>query len=274
MKRICCLLWFGLLVGCEPFNLDSFIYDAQKAPPGDYDLSKEVIPAFEEMTIRTSDGEDIFAVWIPGSGPKNDVSLIYCRGQGGNIGISWPRIEFLYPTGYNILVVDYRGFGKSTGTPSEAGIRIDMLAVRDAIITQKGADPEKIVYYGRSFGGAVAIDLASVKPPAILIEESTFTSIQDFVSDSSNADLQASALVNAKWDNLAKIGHISVPFLAVHGKLDDYVPPKYSQALYDAHPGPKKLEWVPNADHFNVPQTIGEDQYVQLVTGFVAEYLK
>jgi uncharacterized protein len=274
MKSLCGVALLTLVVGCEPLTLDSFLYDAPKAPPGDYDLSKEVIPAVEEMVVRTSDGEDIFTVWVPGSDPSNDVTLIYCRGQGGNIGISWPRIEFLYPTGYNLLVVDYRGFGRSTGTPSEEGIRIDMQAVREAAITNKGANPQKLVYYGRSLGGAVAIDLASIEPPAVLIEESTFSSLQALIADSAYADFPATAVSTATWDNLSKIGSIQSPFLVLHGDMDDYVAPKYAQELYDAHPGPKKLVMVEGADHFNVPQVIGEKEYAQMVRDFVGQYIQ
>lgn len=273
MKRMCCLILLLLTPGCEPFNLDSFVYNAKKAPPEGYDLSTAVIPAFEEMTVRTSDGEDIFAVWIPGAGPRNDITLMYARGQGGHLGDSWPRLEFLYPTGFNLVAVDYRGFGRSSGSPTEAGIRLDMLAVREEIVASKGADPRKLVYYGRSLGGAVMIDLATAERPAVLMEESTFTSIQALITDSANADVPVSALATARWDNLSKIGSIDAPFLAMHGDVDDYVPPKYSQALYDAHPGPKKLVWVAGADHSNVPQKMGEESYAQLVKDFAEGFL-
>lgn len=274
MKSLWCLVLSLVAVGCEPVNLDSFLYDPQKAPPGGYDLSKEVIPEFEEMTVRTSDGEDIFAIWVPGKGPRNDVTLIYCRGQGGNIGVSWPRLEVLYPTGFNMVVVDYRGYGRSTGTPTEEGIRIDMRAVREKIIAEKGIDPGKLVYCGRSLGGAVAIDLASVEEPAVLIEESTFSSLQALITDTAYADFPASALSTAHWDSLSKIPYIKSPFLAMHGDIDDYVAPKYAQELIDAHLGPKKLVVVKGADHFTVPFVMGEETYVQLVGDFVAETIK
>lgn len=273
MRWLLCLAPLLLALGCEPFNLDSFVYNAKKAPPEGYDLSKAIIPAFDEMTVRTSDGEDIFAVWVPGAGPRNDVTLLYARGQGGNIGDSWERLEFLYPTGFNLVAVDYRGFGRSTGSPTEAGIRIDMLAVREEIIAHKGADPHKLVYYGRSLGGAVMIDLATVELPSVLIEESTFSSVQALVTDSANADVPVSALSTARWDNLGKIGSIHAPFLAMHGDADDYVPPKYSQELYDAHPGPKKLVWIHGANHSDVPQKLGEKAYVDLIADFVGQYL-
>ncbi len=274
MRRLCCFVLSLLAVGCEPFSLDSFLYAAPKAPSDGYHLSTAIIPAFEEMTVRTSDGEDIFAVWVPGKGPRNDVTLIYCRGQEGNISDSWPRLEVLYPTGFNMVVVDYRGFGRSTGTPTEEGIRIDMRALRAAIIADKGADANKLVYYGRSLGGAVVIDLASVEEPAVLIEESTFSSLQALISDTAYADFPASAVSTAHWDSLSKIPFIHAPFLAMHGDIDDYVAPKYAQQLYDAHPGPKKLVWVKGADHSNVPYVMEEEKYVQMVGDFVGKTIE
>ncbi len=274
MKTFFCMALFAVIAGCEPVNLNSFIYRVKAAPPEGYDLSTAIIPAFEEMTIQTSDGEALFAVWVPGAGPRNDVTLIYCRGQGGNISDSWLRLELLYPTGYNLFVVDYRGFGRSTGTPSEEGIRIDMRAARAEVITKKGVDPNKLIYYGRSLGGAVAIDLASVEAPTVLIEESTFTSIQALITDGAYADVPVSAISTEHWDNLSKIPAITSPFLAMHGDVDDYVPPKYSQQLYDAHPGPKKLVWVTGADHSNVPVVLGKENYSQLITDFVGKTIK
>jgi fermentation-respiration switch protein FrsA (DUF1100 family) len=274
MNRLCAFALFLTITSCQPANLDSFIYQAKKAPADGYHLSTEIIPSFEEMTVKTSDGEDIFGIWVPGAGPRNDITLIYCRGQGGNIGDSWPRLEVLYPTGYNLFVVDYRGFGRSTGTPSEEGIRIDMRAVRAEIIANKGVDPAKLVYYGRSLGGAVAIDLASVEAPTVLIEESTFTSIQALVADGVNADLPVSAVSTTHWDNLAKIPGIRSPFLAIHGDADDYVPPKNSQQLYDAHPGPKKLVWVAGATHSDVPFVFGKENYKQLIVDFVGQTIE
>ncbi len=274
MKRWLCMMSLLLAAGCEPLSLDSFLYAVSKAPPEGYELSTAIIPAFEEMTVRTSDGEDIFAIWVPGADSTNEVTLIYCRGQDGNISDSWLRLELLHPAGFNMVVVDYRGFGRSTGTPTEDGIRIDMLAVRDEIIATKGVDPNKLVYYGRSLGSAVAIDLASVKPPAVLMTESPFTSVQAVVSDSAYADIPVSALSTARWDNLSKIGSIASPFLTMHGTAEEFVPAKYSQQLYDAHPGPKRLVWVAGADHLNVPYIMGKEPYAELVVDFVGQYVK
>ncbi|MFI5289972.1 MAG: alpha/beta hydrolase [Polyangia bacterium] len=267
MKR---LLFCALLcAGCQPASLDSFLYAPLAAPPGGYQLSTAVIPSWQSLTISTSDGEKLDAIFIPGAGSRSDVTLIYFHGQDTNIGTAWQRIEYLYPLGYNLFVFDYRGFGKSTGTPSEPGIRLDEEAIRAALVVMTGVNPQKLIYYGRSFGGAPCIDLASIANPAVLMTESPFTSVQALVADGADFDLPVGFVARSRWDNLAKIPHVPSPYLALHGAADDYVQPKYSVELTQAHPGVTRLELVPGADHSDVPETMGLDAYRQTLSDFV-----
>ena len=195
-------------------------------------------------------------------------TLIYCHGQGGDITDSWPRIELLAPLGYSLFIWDYRGFGRSTGTPSERGIHDDEEALWTTVRVDGGA--EQLVYYGRSFGGAPCIDLATRHPPSALIEESTFTSVDALVSDGAYVDLPRSYVADDSWNSLEKIATLgAVPLLALHGAADDYVQPKYSQQLAAAHPGTTQLMLVPGADHSNVPDKMGFDQYRATVDAFV-----
>lgn len=260
----------ALGAGCSPARLDSFLY----SPITDdaYVLSTKKIPGYSELSVPTSDGERIAAVYVPSSGKHADITLLYFHGQANDINTAWERIEFLYPLGYNLEVVDVRGYGKSTGTPTEAGLRIDELALREELLTRVGGT--KLVYYGRSLGGALAIDLASVAAPSVLIEESTFTSVAAMVSDGAYADLPVGAVAASRWDSLGKIAHIASPFLALHGTADDYVQPKYSDELVAAHPGTSKLVRVEGADHGDVPQTMGLANYLQAIGDFVSANVK
>jgi hypothetical protein len=255
--------------GCQPLSLDPFLYDPLPEPPGGYALSRAVIPAHEDLTIATPDGESLHAVFIPSSGRRPDVTLVYFHGQSHNIGTTWERLELLFPIGYNIVALDPRGYGRSTGTPTEAGIRTDLLALRSRLDGHPGIDPRRLVYYGRSLGGALAIELGARRAPAALVTESAFTSVEALAKDGTTLGLPRSFVARDRWDNLSKIRQLTAPFLALHGDADPYVQPRYSRELVAAHPGRHELVLVPGADHGDVPQRMEPDAYRQAVRDFV-----
>jgi fermentation-respiration switch protein FrsA (DUF1100 family) len=255
--------------GCARASLDGFFYDPLAAPPGGYQLSTAIIPAYEVLTVTTPDGQTLDGAFVPSSGRRADVTLIYFHGQSNNLGTSWQRLEFLYPLGYNLALVDPRGYGRSTGTPTEAGIQIDERAIRAAVLAHAGVDGTRLVYYGRSLGSGLAIDLASADAPAVLITESAFASIAAFVDDATYVDFPSSFVSKSSWDNLDKIRGIASPYLLFHGTADLYVDPRYSAELAAAHPGTTLLIPVPRADHGNVPQTMGLDAYRAAIRDFV-----
>jgi len=254
MKRLVVL--FALVAGCHGARLDSFLY--APVTTDDYKLPSGVV----ELTFPSTDGVMLHAAYVQGTEP---FTLVYCHGQGGDITDSWPRIELLEPLGYSMVIWDYRGFGRSTGTPSERGIQDDEEALWNAL-----PGGNTLVYYGRSFGGAPCIDLATRHPPAALIEESTFTSVDALVADGAYVDLPRSYVADDSWNSLSKMPSLgAVPFLALHGAADDYVQPKYALELTAAHPGTTQLVLVPGADHGNVPDKMGFDQYRATIDAFV-----
>jgi len=275
-----------VLGACSPQRLDGFLYDPMKGPPGDvdYDVSTAIIPTHEHLAI-SSGGETIDVVFIPASptgvaGAHPDVTMIYFHGQSNDIGSSWSRLELLYPLGVNLAAVDPRGYGKSTGTPSEPGIHADVQAVWDALPAMKGLDPKKVVIYGRSLGAAFAIDLAAARPPMALVTESAFASIAAMVKDGAYVDLPPGFVADSRWDNLAKIPTVAAPYLALHGLADDYVRYQYSQELAAAHEAAQpeaatELDLVPNADHGDAhgpPPTLNATSpgsYVALLARFL-----
>ena len=154
MKRPALLFFVAVMVvggsACERATLDGFFYDPLKAPAGGYQLSTTVIPAYETLTVQTPDGETLDGAFIPSSGRRPDITLLYFHGQSNNLGTTWPRLELLYPLGYHIAMVDPRGYGRSTGTPSEAGLQIDERAIRAALVARPDVDPK----YSRQLGAA------------------------------------------------------------------------------------------------------------------------
>jgi pimeloyl-ACP methyl ester carboxylesterase len=242
-----------LAPGCGPARLDGFLYDPLPAPKGGYTLPTDVIPAHEDIFVDSTDGVRLHVAFVTSSGAHPDVTMLYFHGQTNNVGSSWPRLELLYPLGVNLAAVDPRGYGLSTGEPSEPGIHADLQAVWDALATRPGLDATKFVIYGRSLGAAFAIDLAAARTPAALVTESAFASIKEMVRDGVYVDLPPGFVADSRWDNLAKIPGVAAPYLAIHGLADDYVRYQYSQMLTAAHEGAQaaktQLELVPGANH-------------------------
>jgi uncharacterized protein len=272
MKTLAILL---LLAGCSPARLDSFLYSPKPAPDG-FELSTAVIPApsIDRFKITTADGEMIEGVYVRSSGAHPSETIFYCHGNGTHIGTAWPRIELLYPLGYNLLVFDYRGYGTSTGKPSEPGLMIDVRDMRTALLAKPGVDPARLIYYGRSLGGATCIDLATAAAPAVLITESTFSSAGALVRDAVDYDLPSTFLIDSAWDSLTKIATIGAPYLNLHGLVDDFVQPKYAIELTRAHRGVTELVLVDGADHGDVPDMLGLDRYRSIVDQFIRSALK
>src|SRR5262249_2940900 len=172
--------------------------------------------------------------------------------------------------GYNLVVWDYRGFGRSTGTPSERGIMDDEEALWRAVTARADVEPTRLVYYGRSFGGAPCIDLATRHPPAAPIRDSPCTSVDALAHDATDVDFPRDAVADSRWDSLSKMATLAaVPLLALHGAADDFVQPKYSVELSAAHRGVTQLVLVPGADHSNVPDKLGFANYRTLVDRLV-----
>lgn len=254
----------ALAAGCSGARLDPFLY----APVTTDDYRLQTTLPYQEETVASTDGVTLHYVFVPGV--PRDYTLLYCHGQATDITDAWPRIEDLAPLGYNLVVWDYRGFGRSTGTPTEKGIVSDEEAIWGALLRHPAVDPTRLVYYGRSFGGGPCIDLATRHPPAALIDESTFTSVDALVNDATPAGLPHDLVATDHWDNLTKIGTLgAVPFLVLHGAIDDYVQPKYGVELARAHPGVTELVLVPGADHSDVPDKMGLDAYRTTVDKFV-----
>jgi pimeloyl-ACP methyl ester carboxylesterase len=282
-----------LALGCAPPKLDGFLYDPLAAPAGGYQLSTAVIPAtWQDLRIPTPDGKTLQGYFIPSSGARPDVTLIYFHGQSNNVGTTWPRLEYLYPLGCNILAVDVRGYGLSTGSPDEPGIDLDVRAIWDAATggaprnpatAQPAAtvDAGHVMIYGRSLGAAFATQLAYAvstalppTPPAVLVTESAFTSVAALVDDGAYVDLPRSFVARSSWDNLTKIRAVRSAYLAFHGTADSYVLTRYSQELFAAHnavfPAVKTdLVLVDGADHDDVPEVLTLPAYQDHLRGYL-----
>jgi fermentation-respiration switch protein FrsA (DUF1100 family) len=228
---------FVLLTGFVMLFEDRFIYFPT---PGDVGPSPG-----EDVELTAADGVRLHAWWLPN--PKARATLIYLHGNAGHIGDRRDIVEDLRSLPADVLALDYRGYGKSQGTPSEAGLYADARAAYDWLIA-KGVAPKRIVLYGKSLGGAVAADLASKVEVGALILQSTFTSTPDMAGQVMPF-FPARLLMRTKYDTLSKMKAIACPKLIVHGRRDEMIPFEMAERNFAAAAEPKESAWFDEGGH-------------------------
>ena len=192
-----------------------------------------------EERIETKDGERLHA-WLAtprsgsGSSPRG---VLVCHGNAGNIASRIPVAEAFASFGFSTLLFDYRGYGGSSGKPTEEGTYLDAEAAFDRFTSLLGASPQ-IAIYGESLGGAVAIELARRRKVARVLVEDTFTSLADIASGL-YPWLPAHTLLRHRYGSLEKVGAIGVPLLVIHSPDDDLVPFALGRKLFDSAREPK-----------------------------------
>ena len=197
--------------------------------------------------------------------------LLYLHGNGGNIASNLEHAVRLRNFGASVLIVDYRGYGRSTGPfPSEAHVYEDAEVAWQYLVQQKKIKPEEIIIYGHSLGGAIAIELASHHPEAGgLIAESTFTSIEDMSKKQHvYSFFPIHLLLSQKFASLSKIPAVKMPALFIHGTGDELASYHMSERLYEAAVGPKKLVLIEDAGHEDCA-IVGGEKYKNAVQAFL-----
>jgi len=192
---------------------------------------------FEDVYIQTEDHLKLHG-WLI-KAPSAGSTLVFFHGNAGNIGDRLGKIDLFYRMGLNILIIDYRGYGNSDGYPTERGVYKDAVAAYDYLLQRDDMKGQKIIGYGASLGGAIAIDLAVKRPLACLIMDSTFSSAADIAKRI--YPFVPSFLIRTKLDSVTKIKKIAVPKLFIHGVGDQTIPIALGRKLYDASPGPKEF---------------------------------
>jgi pimeloyl-ACP methyl ester carboxylesterase len=203
-------------------------------------------PEIKDIELISADGTGIHAWWWPAADSKG--AILYCHGNAGNLSSRGQALVNLRKIlGESILIFDYPGYGKSEGRPSEKGCCQAADAAYDWLIEHK-IDPEKIVIYGGSLGGGVAVDLASRKKHRALVLAKTFTSLPD-VAQRLHPWLPVRWFMRNRFDNLGKIGRCTSPVFIVHGTADSLVPFEQSQRLFAAANEPKQFMPIDGGDH-------------------------
>jgi hypothetical protein len=202
---------------------------------------------FEEVRFAAADGTALHGWYLPGEAGRPLV--VFCHGNAGNISHRLESLSLLHGLDLSVFIFDYRGYGQSEGTPSEEGTYADARGAL-AWLQQRGWTPAQMVYFGESLGAAVALQLAVEQPPAGLVLEAPFTSIAAMGRHHYFLlHFLLGWLLDARYDNLAKIGRIHSPLLIIQGEADSIVPPAMARRLYEAAGVPKALRLIPGANH-------------------------
>ncbi len=228
-------------------------------PPEKYGLR------VEEVWLTTEDGVRINAWYLPNSAASKVILMFH--GNAVNLGFDLARLQALARLGANLFEVDYRGYGKSGGTPNEAGVYRDAEAAYRYLVEVKCHQPGDIFVHGQSLGGAVAVDLAARHECGGLIVESSFTSGREMARRMFLIP-GFEYLPKSRFDSLRKVARVRAPILVVHGDQDDVIPFSMGQRLYEAAPKPKSFFPVAGAGHNNV-FLVGGEAYFERLRNFL-----
>ncbi len=242
--------------------------------------------AYENIYLQTRDGERLHAWWIPQTeAPETRPTLLWFHANAGNMGLRLPNIRLYHAAlGVNIFILSYRGYGESSGSPSEEGLIIDAETALTHVLGRADVDKKSVVVFGRSLGGAVAIALTNRHQDKIraLILENTFTSISELV-DHIFPFLRTlrlkDALLRLKWPSMERIASITVPILFLSSEHDEVVPAPLMRRLFDSATATstKRMLFLPDCTHNDawikggLPYLNGMRAYLELVFGSKAK---
>jgi len=218
------------------------------------ELRHEATPAavglhYEEVDFQATDDTQLNGWLIPGQ--HGAPVMLFCMGNAGNISHRLETLQLLHELGVAVFIFNYRGYGLSDGKASEAGTYHDVEGAI-GLLNRRGWPMERIIIFGRSLGAAIGLEVALHTPPAGLIMESAFTSIDAMGRHHYPLlNLLLGWLIDAKYNNLGKIAGLKSSLLLIHGKSDTICPPRMAEELYAQAPEEKQLFWIPNADHNN-----------------------
>ncbi|MGI9591024.1 MAG: alpha/beta hydrolase [Myxococcota bacterium] len=220
----------------------------------------------DEVFLTTEDGVRIHGYWLEAPGARR--ALLFFHGNAGNASHRLPNADRLRRLGAHVLLLDYRGYGRSQGEPTEAGLYADARAGFAYLTGERGVPEGRVVLFGRSLGGAVAVDLAQGRPLGGLILESTFSSLAD--AGAYHYSRLLAPMAGDAFDSAAKIGRTRSPLLFFHGDRDRIIPLPLGRALFDAAPDPKEFEIIAGAGH-NDTLEIGGPAYFDRIAAFLEQ---
>jgi fermentation-respiration switch protein FrsA (DUF1100 family) len=222
---------------------------------------------YRELALETDDGERLNGWWIAARADSLG-HLLLCHGNAGNVGDRVLHAALLTAAGFDVLLFDYRGYGSSSGRPSEEGTYRDARAALACLLEQPGVEPSRVLYLGESLGGAVALDLALERPPAGLVLLSAFSGVREL--GRLHYPLVPTALIPDAYPALRRIHELRAPLLVLHGDRDEIVPLSQGRALFEAAPGPKGIHVFPGLGHNDLVPLAGVE-FARVIASWASE---
>jgi fermentation-respiration switch protein FrsA (DUF1100 family) len=259
------LVALGLLNGwmlLQQPGMIFFPYRDLDAVPSDWGY------AYQDVSVTTADGVSLHGWYIPH--PQAQRVVLFFHGNAGNISHRGDSIAIFHRLGLNVFIFDYRGYGRSDGTPSEQGLYRDAAAAWRYLTGTRGFDPGRIVLFGRSLGGAVAAQLAATERPGALILESTLSSARDFAR-SVFPLLSRLVVVRYGFDTVDSLARVHCPVLVIHSPEDEIMPFALGEKVYAAANQPKRLFEL-RGDH-NGGFLQSQPGYQRELDRFITEFL-
>lgn len=203
---------------------------------------------FEDVAIRTADGLTIAGWYLPASQPRH--ALLYLHGNGGDRR-DWVAVAPRFVAeGISLFLIDYRGYGKSEGHPTEEGLYLDGEAAWDWLKARSHQEGVSASLLGKSLGSGVATRLAVKSPPASLILDSAFTSMHELIA--LHAPWLPKPLIPQMYASIDRVARITCPTLVIHGDKDELVPLNHAVRIYRALQAPKVFGLIKGAGHNNI----------------------
>lgn len=226
--------------------------------------------AFEDVNLAASDGVRLHGWWVPATGPSRGAAIFF-HGNGGNISYCFETIAILREgLKLDVLIFDYRGYGRSGGKPGEPGVYRDARAAWDFLADEKKVPPEKIVLWGRSLGTAVASQLAGEVRPAALVLESAHRSVPAMGAEV-YPWLPVRLLCRLRLDNVAHLARVRCPVLVIHSPDDEMVGIGHGRTVFAAAPEPKEFLEITGSHNEGFLTSGG--LYLDGAERFLAKYL-
>jgi hypothetical protein len=228
-------LGYLLLVSLVYLRQDSMVYYPTKdieGTPSDIGLK------YEELTLTTKDNIKLSAWYVPAKNERG--VLLFCHGNAGNISHRLDSIRIFHDLGLSVLIFDYRGYGRSEGSPTEDGTYLDAESAWEYLVSAKGIRPEKIILFGRSLGSVVAAEFALRHPAAGIIIESGFKSIPA-LGAKFFPYLPIRLISRFQYSTIDKVSMINMPKLFIHSPQDEMIPYEHGIALFKNAKEPKEF---------------------------------
>ncbi len=225
--------------------------------------------AFEDVEMAAADGVRLHGWWVPAEGTSRG-TVVFCHGNAGNISNRVGSVQVFHELRLDVLIFDYRGYGRSAGSPTEKGTYLDAEAAWDYVTRTRKVPPERIVVFGRSLGGAVAAHLAKERNPRALVLEATFTSVAE-VGAAHYPCLPVRLLARFDYAAAEYVKEAKCPVLVIHSPDDEIVPFELGKKVFEAAPGPKKFLEI-RGSHNDGWAESGKD-YVKGLEAFLSKHL-